>query len=253
MVGGVFVCLCAAYGTTIWKNYRKDVELSKNLSVPVDVSDRYNETAPGFDVEVDTMEKLIGIKGKRRKLAEKAKGHILEASVGTGRNTEFYKTAKSFTFVDQSPEMIKIAREKFAKLRPDYTKAVFRTQSAAEPMPTPPGGFDTIVQTMGLCSTPDPVALLRNLGSLANQEKGQILLLEHGRSYYRWLNTVMDNLAPLHADKHGCWWNRDILKIVEESGLNLVESRRSNFGTTYWLELRPKMLESSSESPSAES
>lgn len=93
---------------------------------------------------------------------------------------------------------------------------------------------------MGLCSTADPVALLHNFEALTNKEHGQIFLLEHGRSHYEWLNNILDNLAPLHADKHGCWWNKDILKIVEDSGLTVTKSKRYHFGTTYWLELRPR-------------
>ena len=191
----------------------------------------------------------MGLQTKRRSLTKKATGHVLEASVGTGRNMDFYEVNEhlraSFTFVDQSPEMINVARKKFDKLYPKYRKAIFRIQSAAEPMPTPPGGFDTIMQTMGLCSTPNPVQLLRNFESLVNKERGQILLLEHGRSHYDWLNNILDHLAPLHADKHGCWWNRDILKIVQESGLDIVTSKRYHFGTTYYLELRPRFEENS--------
>ncbi len=93
---------------------------------------------------------------------------------------------------------------------------------------------------MGLCSTPKPSALLQRLGTLANQDHGQILLLEHGRSHYTWLNTILDNLAPHHADRYGCWWNRDIGKIVEESGLEVQKIQRYYLGTTWWVELRPK-------------
>lgn len=92
---------------------------------------------------------------------------------------------------------------------------------------------------MGLCSTPDAPALLRRLGTLANQESGQIVLLEHGRSHYAWLNRVLDDLAPHHADRYGCWWNRDIGRIVEESGLEVRRVERFHLGTTWWVELRP--------------
>ena len=93
---------------------------------------------------------------------------------------------------------------------------------------------------MGLCSTPHPVRLLQTLGRQANQDHGRILLLEHGRSHYQIVNRILDSLAPAHADQHGCWWNKDIGKIVEESGLEVVESRRYHLGTTWWFELRPK-------------
>ena len=98
---------------------------------------------------------------------------------------------------------------------------------------------DTVIQTMGLCSTPEPVKLLQNIEACANED-GQILLLEHGKSHYEWLNSMLDKTAPAHADEHGCWWNKDIGKIVEDSGLDIVNIKRYNFGTTWWLELKPR-------------
>jgi methyltransferase OMS1 len=93
---------------------------------------------------------------------------------------------------------------------------------------------------MGLCSMPNPSRLLAHLGTMVNAENGQILLLEHGRSRFAWLNSLLDKHAAAHADKHGCWWNKDIGKIVEDSGLEVVAMRRYHLGTTWWVELRPK-------------
>ncbi|KAH0548295.1 hypothetical protein GP486_008005 [Trichoglossum hirsutum] len=147
---------------------------------------------------------------------------------------------KSITLIDTSKEMIEETRKKFRELHPEYTNVKFVTQNAALPIASPSNaGFNTIIQTMGLCSTPRPVDLLKNLGTLGSKEDCQILLLEHGRSHYQWLNKILDNLAPAHADKYGCWWNRDIGKIVEESGLKVVKLKRYHLGTTWWVELRP--------------
>ena len=124
---------------------------------------------------------------------------------------------------------------------PKYGSCKFLVQSAQDFIQTPNSlGFDTVIQSMGVCSTPDPSAMLRHLGNLTNPNHGQIILLEHGRSYYSWLNRILDKSAPRHANKHGCWWNKDIGKIVEDSGLEIVTIKRYHFGTTWWVELRPK-------------
>ena len=94
---------------------------------------------------------------------------------------------------------------------------------------------------MGICSVADPVRLLRHLGSLVNPHHGRILLLEHGLSHYAWLNTWLDSSAANHADKYGCWWNKNIGRIVEESGLEIVKMKRYHLGTTWWIELKPKI------------
>jgi methyltransferase OMS1 len=197
----------------------------------------------------------------------KARGDVLEASAGTGRNGKYYdeRKCRSWTFVDRSKEMLDIARTKFKKEHPAYrAAATFLAQSVLDPLPVleedsnpkderhrpPPGNSDsriprrqprvytTVVQTMGLCSTPQPAALLARLGDLADANGGRVLLLEHGRSYYGWMNALLDRTAGVHAERHGCWWNRDIGKLIEESGLEVVKVKRWHFGTTWWVELK---------------
>ena len=97
---------------------------------------------------------------------------------------------------------------------------------------------------MGVCSTANPALALQRLGAITNREQGRILLLEHGRSHWDWLNGYLDKHAPAHADKFGCWWNKDIGKIVEESGLEVVRIKRYQLGTMWWVELKPPRLPS---------
>jgi len=82
--------------------------------------------------------------------------------------------------------------------------------------------------------------VLRNLGEMVNPDGGRILLLEHGKGYYEWLNGYLDTMAPAHADRHGCWYNKDVGEIVRKSGLEVVEAKRYHFGTTWWFVLKPK-------------
>ena len=70
--------------------------------------------------------------------------------------------------------------------------------------------------TMVLC-------MLSKLGQSAVQQMaavckpgGQLLLLQHGKASWSWLNHKLDDEAPAHFAKWGCWWNRDILQLVHE-------------------------------------
>lgn len=257
---GVSVLGISAYCGYLFASYRREVAQAQTLDIPSDVSDRYNHTAGTFDADVEMSEKLMRMGSKRKSLVRRARGDVLEVSCGTGRNLEYYQLGerrgldekdrvgvrgcRSVTFIDLSPQMVEIARQKFASLHPGFQNAVFRAQDAADVSPPlssqgQPAHYDTVVQTMGLCSMPDPVGTLRHLGTIVEPRKGEILLLEHGRSHYDWLNRVLDNLAPAHADRHGCWWNRDIGQIVRESGLQIVEEQRWHFGTTWKYVLRP--------------
>ena len=164
--------------------------------------------------------------------------------MGTGRNGLYYdlERAKSLAFVDQSGPMVEIARKKWNALHPNYEHCSFHTQSDMDPLPVsavPETGFTTIVQTMGICSTPRPAAALAYLATLADPNEGRILLLEHGRGHYAWMNRILDKAAAKHADRHGCWFNRDIDKILKESGLVIDKVERSQFGTLWYVEARP--------------
>ncbi|KAL8941361.1 MAG: hypothetical protein Q9216_002300 [Gyalolechia sp. 2 TL-2023] len=258
-LAGVITC----YGFYAYRSY----SLPEGVDVSnTDVSYRYNETASTFDKDVDFIERYTGITKLRRELVQQARGIVLEAAVGTGRNSEFYDfdRIKSLTLLDQSEEMIEIARDKWRETHPEEDNCRHITRSALDPLPATPRsidkpegqGYDTIIATMSLCSTPLPSLFLRNLatglsyeeasraqtasaasGDSDDQLPSRIFLLEHGQSYYSWINKLLDRTAPAHAWKHGCWWNRNIGQIAEDSGLEVVKVRRKHFGTTWWLEL----------------
>lgn len=82
------------------------------------------------------------------------------------------------------------------------------------------GQFDTVVDTFGLCSCEDPVQVLQQAVRVL-KPGGQLLLIEHGRSSWDWLNTHLDRTAERHYSSWGCWWNRDILDIVQQVGSQL--------------------------------
>ncbi|KAF1920853.1 methyltransferase OMS1 mitochondrial precursor [Ampelomyces quisqualis] len=230
------------YGSMLYVSLNKDVE---HKELPADLSDRFDKEAEGYDEKVDLAETLLFLTSKRKKLTAQAKGHVLEVAVGTGRNIAYYKTkhCATVTLLDSSGPMLAVTKRKWVDTHKEYfSRVFFKQQSGLDPIVPPYGaqdGYDTVIQTMGLCSTPEPVKLLQNIEACTN-ESGRILLLEHGKSHYDWLNDLLDKTAPAHADEHGCWWNKDIGKIVEESGLEVVKMQRYNFGTTWWLELKPR-------------
>lgn len=62
---------------------------------------------------------------------------------------------------------------------------------------------------------------------------GKLLLLQHGRSSWDFINRILDQEAEPHKAKWGCSWNRDILGLVKEAGLEVESVQRWHFGTTY--------------------
>ncbi|KAF7895868.1 hypothetical protein EAF00_005883 [Botryotinia globosa] len=260
----------AGYSSYLFVLLNKEPTESSSSKVQADVSSRYDTIASTFDSEVDWTEWSMGITKMRKNLAQEAHGDVLEVSIGTGRNLEYYDwdfkgfngvgklqkvggikkgKVKSFTAVDKSGEMLEVAHEKFSTMFPGVLGVRWIIQDASEKIPGPPRNanetsgnkdakYDTVIQTMGLCSAADPVGLLKNLGECVKEDEGRILLLEHGRAKWDWLNRALDNSAEGHAKLFGCWWNRDLGKIVEESGLEVVNIKRRHGGTTWRIELK---------------
>ena len=261
-LSGFCLLTCCTFIFLGWRAaWKKSQELE--FEQDADVSSRYDKIATRYDEDIDLMERLMCLNGKRKRMCRKANGHVLEVSVGTGRNGKFYDLGEgagsgrlkpkegrinSMTFVDQSEKMLEICSKRWREEHPDFrglVEFVVADAGVEGAIQTPPrrGGFDTIIQTFGLCSMKDPVKYMRMMSGLLKKpgpngaKGGRILLLEHGRGHYWWINYVLDGLAKEHADRFGCWWNRDIGKIVKDSGLEFVELKRYHLGTTWALEL----------------
>jgi len=91
-----------------------------------------------------------------------------------------------------------------------------------------------------LCSYEDAVGALREMKRVVKRDGGRVLLLEHGRSEYGWLSNILDHFADAHARRWGCYWNRDILKLIEDAGLEIVEKSTHHLGTTFVIEATPR-------------
>lgn len=118
------------------------------------------------------------------------------------------------------------------------------SDAAASPFAS--DSFDAVVDTFGLCSFEDPVAALREMSRVCRKGRGEkdappgkIYLLEHGRSDWAWLSNILDRHADPHAKRWGCYWNRDILAIVREAGLEIQSVARYHLGTTYVIVAAP--------------
>ena len=59
------------------------------------------------------------------------------------------------------------------------------------------------------------VVTLQQMAAVCKPE-GKLILLEHGKASWDFLNSSLDQGAQEHFAKWGCWWNRDILRLVNE-------------------------------------
>ena len=161
--------------------------------------------------------------------------HPQLAPTRTGRNFGYYPKGTKLTATDCSPAMVEVARTKAGECEASSVDVRVEDVQARKGMGFKAGSFDTVVDTFGLCSYEDPVAALREMTRVCKRgdERGRILLIEHGRSEsHAWLTNILDKHARPHAAKWGCYWNRDIVGIVKEAGLTIVQRHEFHFGTT---------------------
>jgi ubiquinone/menaquinone biosynthesis C-methylase UbiE len=190
----------------------------------IDIASKYDAFARFYDW-AEVAPEVLGLRRLRRRLVESAEGDVLEVAIGTGKNLAHYPRGVRLTGVDLSQGMLSKARR-----RADRVGLVGKFEVMdAEHLALADESFDTVVDTMSLCTFPDPVATLQELGRVC-RKSGRVLLLEHGRSDRAWLGGFQDRRAAKHAKPLGCNWNREPLRLVEQSGLRIVRAERYFFG-----------------------
>ncbi len=159
----------------------------------------------------------------REALLQLASGEVLEIGFGTGLNLRHYPTTITrLSIVDPATLLpAKVARRMAAAPYPIQT-----THVTAENLPFPDRQFETVVSTWTLCTIPDPVLALHEVGRVL-KPGGRFLFLEHGRSDDRTIAVWQDRLNPIqNVMGCGCHLNRQIDRLITQSGLSIAHLDR---------------------------
>lgn len=235
-----------AYGAGVGLAY----EFSRPIPKLPDCCERcatFNRLAPGYDGEIERDEASSGILELRKKMAGRASGRVLEVAGGTGRNLNFYsdEAIADLLIIDYSEKMLQVAAQKVAESRATQagggvaSRVTLAVTDAARMAAVPSAAYDTVVDTFGLCSFEAPERALGEMVRVCKPD-GQILLLEHGVSDWSALAWWQQHRLNRHVVRWGCYWNRDILQLVEDAGLRVDEVERRHLGTTYLLRCTPR-------------
>jgi ubiquinone/menaquinone biosynthesis C-methylase UbiE len=81
---------------------------------------KYNRFARWYDY-FEGLCGFLGVSKLRHDLVSQAEGRVLEVAIGTGRNLQYYRIDCEIIAVDVSGEMLKVARERGAKLNVQYS------------------------------------------------------------------------------------------------------------------------------------
>ena len=158
---------------------------------------------------------------QRKKVVPLAIGDVVEIGVGPGLNLQYYNldTVNKVIGIDPSDELNKIAKKNAKKVNLDIEFNL----SSAESIDLPTSSVDSVVCTFSLCSIPNPQKALKEIHRIL-KPGGKYYFCEHGISPD--LSTrVFQNVTNVFYPKlsGGCHANRDIPKLISESGLKILE------------------------------
>lgn len=158
---------------------------------------------------------------QRKKVVPLAIGDVVEIGVGPGLNLQYYNldTVNKVIGIDPSDELNKIAKKNANKVNLDIEFNL----SSAESIDLPTSSVDSVVCTFSLCSIPNPQKALKEIYRIL-KPGGKYYFCEHGISPD--LSTrVFQNVTNIFYPKlsGGCHANRDIPKLISESGLKILE------------------------------
>jgi len=159
----------------------------------------------------------------RETLLQLASGEVLEIGFGTGLNLRHYPTTITHLSIIDPATLLpaKVTRRMAAAPYPIQT-----THIKAENLPFPDRQFETVVSTWTLCTIPDPVLALHEVGRVL-KPGGRFLFLEHGRSDDRTIAAWQDRLNPIqNVMGCGCHLNRQIDRLITQSGLTIAHLDR---------------------------
>ena len=176
----------------------------------------------GYDYFQQASEKA-GMREIRRGVLSSASGRTLEIGSGSGLNHDLYPEAVTDLVLS---EPFGPMADQLRKKAAGAEREVEVVQAPGESLPFPDASFDTVTLTMVLCSAPDPPAVLAEAARVL-RPGGRFLFLEHVRSPDPGLARWQDRLhGPWYVFGHGCNCNRDSLRAIEESPLQLERSKR---------------------------
>ncbi|GGE23526.1 methyltransferase type 11 [Marinithermofilum abyssi] len=170
----------------------------------------------------------------RSRLIGAARGKVLELAIGAGTNFPFYPSGVEVTAVDFSPEMIKRAKT----AAQEYSLDVEFLRADVEELSFPPDSFDTVISTCSLCGYDDPVSVLNHMNRWCKKD-GRILLMEHGISSNAALAAMQKMLDPVAYKVVGCHQKRDMMKMIEESGVIVDKAEHYMAGVVHLVWAQP--------------
>lgn len=183
--------------------------------------DRYQRIAPLYDL-LDLPFEYGRYRHIRPQLFEGLSGRILDAGVGTGRNIPYYPPSAHVVGIDLSPAMLARAERRARS----HGRAVELHRMDVTRLELPDRSFDAAVASFLFCVLPKELQTpaLREIGRVL-KPGGTLRLIEYVRPKGKLRAALARLWEPWMAWAYGAGFDRHTEEHVNESGLELLESR----------------------------
>lgn len=154
----------------------------------------------------------------RQRTCEGLHGEVLEIGFGSGLNIPFYPPVVTrVRAVDPSGVGWRLAARRLEASSVPVERAGLDGQS----LPFADGTFDAALSTWTLCTIPDPVAALREVGRVL-KPSGTLHFVEHGLAPDERVRTWQRRLEPLQKRlAGGCHLTRQPVEMLREAGFEV--------------------------------
>lgn len=185
---------------------------------------RWDRLAPRYDELSAGLERRF-LASSRPWVGARAHGRVLEVGIGTGANLAHYRAGTQVVGIERSPAMLEQAgRQALA-----VGREVDLRQGDAGALDLPDASFDTVVSTFVLCCVPDEGAALAEMVRVL-RPGGSLLLADHVASDRWWVGAGQAVLDLVTVPSGGEHFRRRPLVVVEQLGLEVVETVRTTLG-----------------------
>jgi ubiquinone/menaquinone biosynthesis C-methylase UbiE len=173
-----------------------------------------------YDLFMSPLERL-GLARLRRRVVADLGGRILELGTGTGLLFAAYENPPAVAVDIDASGFVRARRR---------NPRVALVQADAQALPFKDAAFDAVVETLSLCSIPDPLVALGEASRVLKRD-GELRLLEHVRPPGPVLARLFDWLAPAWLRlSGGCHLDRRTGVLVGPAGFTITSARESASG-----------------------
>lgn len=206
--------------------YNKRMKIKKNINF--------------YDIFMFPLEAAV-LRRLRRLLIPKAKGDVLEIGAGTGANMTYYQGEGIQTLTIADKEVSRVLKKALPIPAGRCVDADILS------MPFSDGSFDTVVETLVLCSVADVPAALAEIKRVL-RPSGQFIHIDHGLPQKRVLKGVFKALArPWYKMSQSCRIDKTYEPYFANAGFKTDIYGYAGLGVFYWGVSRPMDTETENE------